>query len=108
MHKGFQRTARILAIVAALAMVAACSVAPPSKVTKENYDKLKFGMKYEDVAAVLGETPHQSKRWGLKEFTWADGERHIHVKFAAGRAVYFSSKGLEADAAAQTVAAGTH
>lgn len=67
----------------------------PGTVTLEQYDKLKLGMKYAAVVEILGK-PHQIQPFmGIRQCTWVNGKRHIHVKFIAGRAVYYSSKGLK-------------
>ena len=105
MHRRWKGTVIVLALTAMVVLVAACSVEPPSRVTKENYDQLKLGMTLEAVMEILGAAPYHSKRLGVQQYTWADGERHIHAKFIAGRAIYYSSKGL--DEAAQPAATGS-
>ncbi len=103
MHRRWKGTGIVVALMA-MVMVA-CSVQPPSRITKENYDQLKFGMTLESVTEILGAPPYHSARLGVQQFTWTDGERHIHAKFIAGRAIYFSSKGL--DEATQPAATGS-
>ena len=87
---------RLLLIMVVLFVFALTACArQPGTVTLERYDKLKLGMKYDAVVEILGE-PHQIQPFmGIKQCTWVNGERHIHAKFIAGRAVYFSSKGLK-------------
>ena len=83
-----------LFIVLSAALLASC--APPTgTVTLENYEKLKFGMSYEAVEEILGKPDSIHPFLGIKQCTWVNGERHIHAKFILGRAVYYSSKGLE-------------
>ncbi|MFH1985090.1 MAG: DUF3862 domain-containing protein [Pseudomonadota bacterium] len=108
MHRRFGKTAVVLALLAMVAMISACAVPAPSTVTKENYDKLEMGMTFDAVTEILGSTPHHSSRFGIQEYTWADGDRHIHAKFAGGRAIYYSCKGLEETAPEATVAKAEH
>ena len=85
-----------MVVVTALIWFAAsaCSI-QPSKVTQENYDQLKMGMKLEQVLEIMGPPQQSYPKFGMKQFTWVDGERHIHAKFVAERAVYYSSKNLK-------------
>ena len=96
MHTNIGRIKRrlLLSIVVLFVFaLTACSL-QPGTVTLEQYDKLKLGMKYDAVVGILGK-PHQIQPFmGIKQCTWVNGERHIHVKFIADRAVYYSSKGL--------------
>lgn len=86
---------RIVSIIAILGLVLTACAPKPGTVTLEQYDKLKLGMKYDAVVEILGK-PHQVQPFmGVKQCTWVNDERHIHAKFIAGRAVYYSSKGLK-------------
>ena len=76
-----------------LTLLAGCTL-QPDRVTRENYDKLELGMTYEAVKVILGKPKESGSKFGAKQYTWVEGERHIHAKFIAGRAVYYSSKGL--------------
>ena len=80
--------------LAAILLLAAC-MKPESRVTRENYDKLTLGMAYPAVVAILGEPGDAGSQFGLRYSTWVDEGRQIHAKFIAGKAVYYSSKGLE-------------
>jgi len=102
MRKAMFKAAVWCLVLAALAVFSACSM-KPSKVTQENYDQLKIGMKLEQVVAIMGPPKHSSPKFGIEQFTWADGDRHIHAKFAAGRAVYYSCKNLNTQAAGPAV-----
>ena len=65
-----------------------------SKVTLENYEKLKVGMSYEEVVGIIGAADECSEKMGTKSCTWGSGEKYIKVKFVADNAVYFSKKGI--------------
>ena len=93
-------------ILLSLVLVAGCAM-EPERVTKENYDKLDWFMTFESVVDILGEPDVESTRMGVRQYTWVEGNRHIHAKFIANRAVYYSSKGLEpVEGAAPKPAAG--
>jgi len=77
-----------------LLLMTGCAL-EPNTITRENYDKLKFGMTYEEVTAIIGEPEDFSTRTGIKQYTWVEKGRHIHSKFLAGRAIYYSSRGLD-------------
>jgi SmpA / OmlA family len=81
-------------IFAVIFLFSAC-FKPESKVTRENYEQLTVGMSYASVLEILGAPMDSGAQFALQYHTWADGDRHIHAKFLAGYAVYFSSKGLE-------------
>ena len=66
-----------------------------SKVTKENYDKLKTGMAYDDVLTMLGKPDNCESSLGVNSCIWGKPEKSIKVKFVAEKVVWTSSKGLE-------------
>lgn len=80
---------RMLA-VATLLVVVGCS----SKLTTENYDKLKMGMTYDEVVATLGKADECSGAMGLKNCRWGDDKRQIVVNFANEKVILFAGKGL--------------
>lgn len=73
----------------ALLLAAGCS-----KVTAENYGKLKVGMRYQEVTAILGGPTSCGEAAGFKRCIWGDDKRHIKVQFAADRAVLFSAQAI--------------
>ena len=83
------RTVIILIIGTALLLITGCS-----KVTKENYDKLKIGQDYDQVVEILGKADECGGAMGIKDCRWGDDNRHISVKFAGNKVVIFSAKGL--------------
>lgn len=80
---------RVLALSAAVLTLAACS-----RLTQENYDKLKTGMTYEDVEAVLGGPSRCSEALTVRTCIWGDEASNINANFIAGKAVMFSSKNI--------------
>ena len=85
---------KVAAVLFALMLITGC-IKTPDKITRENYDKLKFGMSYEELITLIGEPGHFSTRIGIKEYTWVEDDRQIHAKLLADRAIYYSSKGLD-------------
>ncbi len=83
------KTAILSAICAFLLLTSGCS-----KLTKENYAKLKFGQDYSEVVKILGEADECSGALGIKDCRWGGDDKHISVKFAASKVVTFSAKGL--------------
>jgi hypothetical protein len=85
----FVKTVLILSICTFLLLTAGCS-----KVTKENYDKLKVGQDYDEVVQILGKADECNATMGIKNCRWGDESKHISVKFAGNKAILFSSQGL--------------
>ena len=66
-----------------------------SKVNKENYDKIKIGMSYEEVVNVLG-NPDECDDPVLKtkNCTWGSSDKQIKIKFIGDIAAWRSSEGI--------------
>lgn len=85
------RVLRGMALILLLATLVACS----SPVNKANYDKLKMGMDYKEVVALLG-TPDQSETaMGATSCVWGKPPATISVKFIADKVVFFNAEGLK-------------
>ncbi|NMG77482.1 hypothetical protein [Aromatoleum diolicum] len=81
--------ARILGLAALALVLSACS-----KLTPKNYDKLKVGMKYEEVKQVLGAPTKCSDLLAVKSCTWGDDTRFVQVSFIADQVILFNSSNL--------------
>lgn len=82
--------AAILSIVfASLLLTVGCS-----KLTKDNYDKLKVGLDYSEVVKILGPADECSGAIGIKNCRWGDDKKYIKVKFAGNKVAIFSGHGL--------------
>ena len=68
-----------------------------SKVTQENYDKLKTGMSYDEVLKILGKPDNCESSLGVNSCIWGKPEKSIRVKFVSQKVVWTSSKGLAKD-----------
>jgi hypothetical protein len=65
-----------------------------SKLNKENYDKLKIGMSYDEVIAIMGNADSCDAVMGAKNCIWGTSTKNITVKFMADNVVFFNSTGL--------------
>lgn len=78
-----------LAVAALALLLAACS-----RLTVENYDKLRVGMRYDEVKQILGAPEKCSDVLTVKSCTWGDDKRFIQVNFVADQVVLFNSSNL--------------
>ena len=73
-----------IAALAALLLLAACS-----KITQENFSKLRDGMSEQEVAAILGSpsTSYSTSALGVSgtSSTWTDGGATITIRFFNGK-----------------------
>jgi hypothetical protein len=65
-----------------------------SKVTQENYEKIRVGMTYEEVTDILGKAQECNSAIGMTNCKWGSDKEYIKVKFVADKVVLFSAKGL--------------
>jgi hypothetical protein len=84
---------KALPMIFFLAAMVLCS-AGCSKLTKQNYDKLKVGMEYKQVTALLGDAPACDAAMGAKSCTWGGEQKNITVKFVADKVVFMTCKGI--------------
>lgn len=76
--------------------VLALALALPActKLTVENYDKLKMGMSYGEVKQVLGAPDKCSDVLAVKSCTWGTESRYVQVNFVADQVILFTSSNL--------------
>ena len=65
-----------------------------SKLTQENYEKIKLGMGYEEVEDILGQAQKCDSSIGVTNCRWESNGKHIKIQFIADKVVLFSAKGL--------------
>jgi hypothetical protein len=80
---------RLAAVVIAGLAAAGCS-----KLTPENYAKLKPGLKYDEVTAILGSPSRCDDLMGFKSCRWGDDRRNVTVRFAGDQAVLYSAENV--------------
>ncbi|MHB1091374.1 hypothetical protein [Thiobacillus sp.] len=66
-----------------------------SKLTLENYGKITVGMPYDKVVQLIGLPGQCDDVMGLRNCTWGDDKRSVHVNFLAGQVLLFSSSNLK-------------
>lgn len=80
----------------ALALAALLLATGCNKLTKQNYDKLKTGMSYAEVTAILGKADSCSETLGVSNCTWGKDEaKRVNIVFLADKATAFSDQGLQ-------------
>ena len=84
-----QAVFKLILGVAVVLAVAACS-----KLTPENYSKVKVGMEYSEVVKIIGEPNGCSAVLNAQNCQWKDGDKEVQVKFVADKVVFVSGKGL--------------
>ena len=66
-----------------------------SKVDKENYDKIKIGMRFEEVVGILGKPDTcEEPVMKMKSCMWGSSDKQIKIKFAGDIVAWRSSKGI--------------
>lgn len=88
----FAPCARLLRCLPGLVLVATLSGC--SKLSAENYDRLKVGMSFAEVKTVLGDPSRCEDLMTVRVCTWGDERRHIKVSFIADGVVLFNASGL--------------
>jgi hypothetical protein len=82
-------TLRRMALLVCICLLAACS-----KITAENYARLKAGMSYKEVAAILGNPTSCDDALGFKSCQWGDAKSHVTVRFAGDAVILHSAENL--------------
>jgi len=80
---------KTLMLLSLALLLSACS-----KVSVENYDKLKTGMPYTEVKQLLGAPTQCGEVLSVKHCVWGDDKRHIDVSFVGDQAVVFTAENL--------------
>jgi len=82
-------------LVLSIYIISMLGIAGCSKVNKENYDKIKIGISYEEVLGILGK-PDTCEDTVLKtkNCIWGSSEKYIKIKLVADTVVWRSCKGI--------------
>ncbi len=80
----------LLALLTSLFLTPGCS-----KVTKENYEKLKMGMEYSEVTAMLGNPNSCTESVVVKSCIWGNEIQNIKANLLGDQIVVISSTGLK-------------
>jgi len=80
----------ILLLLSLAVMLAGCS-----KLTAENYARIKIGMEYSQVVGILGTPDSCSEALFVKSCLWGNDTRNITVNFVADKAMLSGSKNIK-------------
>ena len=75
-------------------LVSICLLAACSKISAENYAKIKSGMSFKEVSGILGNPTSCDDAVGFKSCKWGDDKSHITVRFAGDAAIIHSAENL--------------
>lgn len=82
-------TARFVCLLALALLLAACD-----RLTLENYGKIKSGMSYDEVTAIIGPPSKCSEALGIRICTWGDERHSINVNFVGDKVVLTAANNL--------------
>jgi len=71
-------------------LLAACS-----KVSMENYQRLKTGQHYDEVVAVVGPPARCDELLGVRQCVWGDEQRNIKIGFVGDRVLTLAANNLK-------------
>lgn len=66
-----------------------------SKLTVDNYAKIKTGMEYSEVVTILGKPDTSSEALFVKSCMWGDEQKNITVNFVGDKAILSTSKNIK-------------
>ena len=66
-----------------------------NKVTKENYDKIKSGMTYDEVVEFLGKPEGCSETLGISNCEWKNDDAKIAITFISNQVTIAVADGLK-------------
>lgn len=78
-----------------LLILSALILAACSKVTMDNYNRLKVGQGYDEIVAVLGQPARCDEVLGVRHCLWGDEQRNVKIGFVAGKALTMSANNLK-------------
>ncbi|GAM08604.1 hypothetical protein OR1_00876 [Geobacter sp. OR-1] len=84
------RVSRLAIVLFSLAMLFGCS-----KLTMENYSKIKVGIEYDKVVKILGKPDNCSEALFVRNCVWGNEQKNITVNFVGGKAVLFTSRNIK-------------
>jgi len=88
--KGCPMKLRMIILVGLLALLAGCS-----KLTAENYAKIKTGIEYAEVVKILGKPDSCSEALFVKSCVWGNEQKNITVNFVGEKAIITSSRNIK-------------
>ncbi|WP_298267306.1 DUF3862 domain-containing protein [Geobacter sp.] len=80
---------RLIIVIAALGMLVGCS-----KLTMENYRKIKVGIEYGEVVKILGKPDSCSEALFVRSCVWGNEQKNITINFVNDKVMLFTSKNI--------------
>jgi hypothetical protein len=65
-----------------------------SKLTIENYSKIKMGIEYSEVVRILGKPDNCSEALFVRNCVWGNEQKNITINFVGGKVMLFTSKNI--------------
>ena len=81
---------RMFVLLVLVALLVGCS-----KLTAENYAKIKTGIEYSEVVKILGKPDTCSEALFVKSCTWGNEQKNITVNFVSDKAILSSSRNIK-------------
>lgn len=81
---------RLTLVLCSLAVLCGCS-----KLTMENYSKIRMGIGYDEVVNILGKPDTCSEALFVRSCVWGDEQKNISVNFAGDKVILFTSKNIK-------------
>ena len=81
---------RLIIALSLLAMLLGCS-----KLTVENYSKIKVGLEYAEIVKILGKPDNCSEALFVKNCVWGNEQKNITVNFMGDKVILFTSKNIK-------------
>lgn len=66
-----------------------------SRLTAENYAKIKMGMTYPEITNLLGKPDHCNDLAGFKSCQWGNDQRGITIRFLQETVVLYSAQNIQ-------------
>jgi len=82
---------RLAGFLLAAVLVAACN----TRLTLDNYNKIRAGQTFDEVRQILGDPARCDEALGVRSCVWGDEQRGINVNFLAGQVVLHSARNLK-------------
>jgi hypothetical protein len=76
-------------VLCSLAILCGCS-----RLTMENYAKIKMGIEYNEVVKILGKPDSCSEALFVRSCVWGDEQKNITVNFAGDKVILFTSRNI--------------
>jgi len=80
----------MITLLVLLAMLSGCS-----KLTADNYAKLKTGIEYSEVVRILGTPDSCSEALFVKSCVWGNEQKNITVNFLSDKAILSSCRNIK-------------